>query len=84
MAMKAFQLTDEEIWAANSLEEAITDYEKTTGVNIDPDDVNELSDTLLDKPVPEYDDDENPTGQMTTLRAWLNDMTEPGFLAGYE
>jgi hypothetical protein len=41
-----------------------------------------FTDAELDESIPEYDEDEKPTGKMTTLRAYLNEMSSPGFLAG--
>jgi hypothetical protein len=43
----------------------------------------ELSDDELDKPFAETDEDEEPTGNMTTLRSELAAMTSAGFLAEY-
>jgi len=70
-------------YAANTPEEATKLYLNDTG----PDNVMEedcprlLSDDELDEKIQERDEDEALTGRTTTMRAWLNAMTEPGFLA---
>lgn len=70
-------------YAANTLEEATKLYLDDTG----PDNVMEedcprlLSDAELDQEIPERDENEALTGRMVTMRAWLDAMTEPGFLA---
>ena len=42
-----------------------------------------VCDAELDQQVPESDENEQPTGVMTSMRAWLEDAT-PGFLCGAE
>lgn len=44
----------------------------------------EVSDAVLDRPMQDYDEDERPTGAMTTIRTWLNAAAKPGYLAGGE
>ena len=39
---------------------------------------------MLDADVPEFDENETRTGNMTTMRAFLEEATEPGFLATSE
>lgn len=80
--LKAFQMSDEEIYAAASSGLAVAAYVEDTGVLPEMHDVRELTDHELDREIPEYDENEAPTGQMTTLRRYLNEMTGPGFLAG--
>lgn len=78
---KAFQLTEDEIWAADSLDEAVDDYVATMGEQPDLELVCELSEDDLDRPIPEYDEDELQTGNMTSLRNYLAKMVGPGLLA---
>lgn len=79
--MKAYRVNEDELWAHHSLEQLRVDYKAETGEDID-DDADEVSDEFLDALIPEYDENEAPTGEKTTLRRYLNEMTEPGFLAG--
>lgn len=78
--MNAYQMDDYDVWAANSIEEAVSDYERETGGKVDPEEVRQLTDAELDADIPEFDENEQPTGKMTTIRSWLADMTKPGFL----
>lgn len=80
--MKAFWVSDCEVWAANDAEEAKADYLATTGVQADPEYFGELSDDALDQPFPDTDEDERPTGEMTSIREQLRGCTGPGFVAG--
>ena len=80
--MKAYYINEDEIWAANSLEEAIADYEETSGEKLDnPEDVREATDAELDTQIKEYDDNEEPTGDTTSMRQWLRENTFVGMLA---
>ncbi|MEY5061067.1 MAG: hypothetical protein RIS45_988 [Planctomycetota bacterium] len=85
--MKAYAVSDYEIWAANSAEEAMASALEEWGGSPDDEqfqyEVRELSDVELDSPFDETDEDEKPTGEKTTLRAELARYTEPGFLAAY-
>lgn len=83
--MKAFWVTDEEIYAANTAEEARDAFMSDTGcrdTDCPLDEVVEVTDAELDKEIPDCDEGEQPTGAMTTMRAWLNEKTEPGYLCG--
>jgi hypothetical protein len=80
--MRAFQVSDCEWWAAVDESACRADYKDTTGEDVDDDAFRELTDAELDKEIPETDEDERPTGNMTTMRAFLDEMTGPGFLAG--
>lgn len=81
--MKAFQMDDETIYAGNSAEEATASYLDDTGeLELEDGYPRELTDDELDAPMPETDEDERPTGARTSMRAYLNEMTEPGYLAG--
>lgn len=79
--MKAFWMDEETVWAADTLDDAKIDYATETGEVADEDFVRELSDEELDRLIPETDEDERPTGAMTTLRRYLDEMKVPGFLA---
>ena len=81
--MKAYWMDEEnQIYAANSEEEAIAIYTADSGEAPDKDFVRELTDEELDRERPDYDEDERPTGKMTTIRHWLEEATEPGYIAG--
>lgn len=47
----------------------------------DEEDFYELADAELDAEQPEFDENENETGETTTIRSWLA-TAEPGWLAG--
>ena len=79
--MKAFWMDEETVWAAETLDDAKIDYATETGEVADDDFVREVTDEELDRPMPETDEDEMPTGVMTTLRRYLDEMKEAGFLA---
>lgn len=42
----------------------------------------ELTAEELDREIPDYDENERPTGQTTTIRHMLEAATEPGYLCG--
>lgn len=44
----------------------------------------ELLDAALDEPQPEIDENEEFTGEMSSIRNWLAECPEPGFLCGSE
>ena len=80
--MKAYYINEDEIWAASSLEEAIADYEQTTGEKLEnPEDVREATDAELDTQIKEYDENEEPTGDTVSMRQWLREKTCVGMLA---
>jgi hypothetical protein len=80
--MKAYYINDDEIWAANSLEEAIADYEQTAGEKLEnPEDVREATDAELDTQIKEYDDNEEPTGDTISMRQLLREKYFVGMLA---
>lgn len=81
--MKAFWMDDEnEIYAADTPEEATAFYAADCGEPPDDGYPRELTDAELDADRADYDEDEKPTGKMTTVRRWLEEATEPGYLAG--
>jgi hypothetical protein len=81
--MKAFHVREYEIWAAESPEEVKEAYFKEHGEPVHDDDFCELTDEELDRPFPEMNEDEVPTGRMTTLRRYLNEQDKPGVLVTF-
>lgn len=80
--LKAFHVDDMTIWAAENAEQASASYREWTGEGCIDDYPQELTDAELDAPQQERDENEAPTGEMTSIRAWLAELSEPGFLAG--
>ena len=81
--LKAFHVSDCEIYAALSSDQAARLYEDETGESCEEGYPCELSQEELDKPTPEFDEDENQTGDMTSIANWLREAS-PGFLCGTE
>ncbi|MGM1042032.1 hypothetical protein [Stenotrophomonas sepilia] len=82
--LKAFYVDDmPTIYAAESIEHAAELYETDCGEAPADGYPYQASEQDLDMPVPETDEDEQPTGVMTTMRAWL-EAASPGFLCGAE
>ncbi|WP_191862467.1 hypothetical protein [Stenotrophomonas sp. AS012628] len=82
--LKAFYVDDmPTIYAAESVEHAAELHEADCGEAPADGYPYQASEQELDMPVPETDEDEQPTGVMTTMRAWLAEA-EPGFLCGAE
>ena len=80
--MKAYYINEDEIWAANSIEEAIADYEQTTGEKLEsPEDVREVTESELDTQIKEYDENEEPTGDTISMRQLLREKLSIGMLA---
>lgn len=82
--LKAFQMDDMTWYSANSAEEAVAVYKADTGEDVDDGYPTEVTDAQLDQEIPEYDENEERTGRMTTMRAFLDEATGPGFLATSE
>lgn len=83
--LKAYAVGDMDIYAATSADEALNLANEDHGgefPTFDVEDVIELSDSDLDKEYPEIDEDEVPTGGVTTIRLWLEEKLSPGWLAG--
>lgn len=80
--LHAFQMDDETVYAGATADEAIQAYHDDTGELPEDGYPTQMSDAWLDESVPEYDENEAPTGNMTTMRAYLDEMTEAGFLCG--
>jgi hypothetical protein len=82
--LKAFQVDDCTWYAAESAEQAAELYRKDVGEECDDGYPSEVPDETLDRPIPEMDEDEVMTGDMTTMRAFLDESNGPGFLATTE
>lgn len=81
--IKAFRVGDSDVYAAYDAFGALKAANDMTGegeFNID--EVMELTDYELDVQYPEFDEDERPTGSMTTIRIWLSETVTPGWLCG--
>lgn len=86
MSLKAYYVDSmPTIYAAESAEEAARLYVEDLGADeeIEAGYPRQVEDEELDKPTPQFDENEQQTGQMTTMRAWLEEAT-PGFLCGCE
>ncbi|HGM5119933.1 TPA: hypothetical protein ACKPZZ_002138 [Stenotrophomonas maltophilia] len=82
--LKAFYVDDmPTIYAAATPEEAARLYEEDVGDPCDDGYPREVSAAELDQSIPEFGEDEQPTGEMTTMRVWLEEAS-PGFLCGAE
>ncbi|PZT05481.1 hypothetical protein [Stenotrophomonas maltophilia] len=82
--LKAFYVDDmPTIYAAATPEEAARLYEEDMGEPCDDGYPREVSAAELDRSIPEFGEDEQPTGEMTTMRTWLEEAS-PGFLCGAE
>lgn len=83
--LKAFACDDSDLYAARDADEAIRLWKEHNGETAEMDDGYpvELSDEDLDKPIPAFDENENRTGEMTSVRQFLIEHgDEPGWLAG--
>jgi hypothetical protein len=85
--LKAFWVGDMDIYAAESAEQALRLANEQHGGEFDTfdeDDVSEVTAERLDKVIPEFDENEAPTGETTTLRKWLEQAVIPDWLCGME
>lgn len=81
--LKAFMMDDYgTLYAAENAEQAARLYVEDAGEAIELEEVRELTDAELDAEQPETDENEQPTGGLTSVRQWLKEMSEAGFLAG--
>jgi hypothetical protein len=80
--LKAFHVSEEELWCAETAEQAAANYLEKTGEGCLDDYPQELTDAELDAEYPEFDENECQTGGKTSVRQWLAEMTAPGFLGG--
>lgn len=83
-ALKAFHCDDLDIYAAHDADEAKSLWRAMVGGDMDMADgyPKELTDAELDQPQPEFDENEQRTGEWTSVRDFLNQATEPGWLCG--
>jgi hypothetical protein len=81
--MKAFRFPNDEetVWAGVTARCAAQAAAAQTGEAYDPDEAEELDDAELDAEVV-FDGEPSDPDARSTLRAELERMTEPGFLAG--
>lgn len=81
--LNAYYVSEDEIFAAHSAEEARAGYMLETGELCDEGYPRELTTEELDEPHPEFDEDERKTDVMTSVRQMLREHgSAPGFLAG--
>ncbi len=82
--LKAYQCTDDDLYAAPSVEQAAMLCEADVGEPCEEGYPRELSDEELDKRHPAFDEDENPVdGQTISVREMLaKHGNDPGWLAG--
>ncbi|CAM5532365.1 hypothetical protein TMEC54S_00282 [Thauera mechernichensis] len=81
--MKAYEMDDEPtIYAAAGEAEAVRLYIEHAGPDLLDREYypRELTEEELDSPQPELDEDERPTGRTVSIRKWLAEATEPGWL----
>ena len=80
--VKAFYVSECELWAAETAEQAKQDYERETGEECIDGYPQELTDAELDAELPEFDEDEAQTGGKTSVRQMLSEFAYGvGFLA---
>lgn len=81
--MQAFWVSEEyEVYAAHSTEEAVNIYTETVGEPPEDGFPRLLTDPELDKEYQDIDEDEQPTGETTTIRQLLSEATTSGYLCG--
>ena len=83
--LKAFAVGDCDTYAAYDAQGALDAANDHVGGN-EPvyviDEVRELTDAELDHPWPEFDENEEVTGNQTSIRNWLSEASVPGYLCG--
>ena len=80
--LKVFHVSDEELWCAETAEQAAANYLEATGCECEEGYPQELSDLELDAPQPAFDENEvQIDGEETSVRQMLAEMDAPGFLA---
>lgn len=83
--LKAFQCDDSDVYAAHDAAEAERLWREHTGGDDPIEDgyPRELTDEELDKPQPEFDENECRTGGWTSVREFLDEFgDQPGWLCG--
>ena len=86
--LKVYQVGDYDLYAAETGQQALDLYRKDedleesgSGEDFVKAEVRELSDAELDAELPETDENGALTGRMTSIRRWLSEKGEPGWLA---
>lgn len=82
LKFNAYRVSDDEVWAATSVNDAISDYEKSTG-KLSHNFVSELSVLEIDRIRPVSNEDGLFSGHVFTIRQLLNKVKQTGFLAMY-
>lgn len=83
--MQLYQMDDYVYYAAESESEAVRLYAEDTGATPEgPDYPRECTAAELDREIPDREEGGEMTGEMTTMRKWLNEATAPGFLCGID
>ncbi len=83
--MQLYQMDDYTYYAAETESEAVRLYVEDTGEAPEgPGFPRECQATELDREFPERDEDGAETGELVSMRKWLNEATAPGFLCGLE
>lgn len=82
--LKAFQCDESDVYAAHDAEEAKRLWHDTIGADEEMEEgyPRELTDKELDEPQPEFDENEVRTGEWTSVREFLEQASEPGWLCG--
>jgi hypothetical protein len=81
--LKAYLCDDSDVYAAESAEQALKLYEETVGELPEEGYPQELSEKALDVQYPEFDENEEKTGSMTSIRQMLAEHgNEAGWLCG--
>ena len=83
MTLKAYQCDDSDVYAAENINQAAALYEEMAGEPPEDGYPQELSERALDVQYPEFDENETPTGAMTSIRQMLADLNgTAGWLCG--
>lgn len=83
--LKAYAVGDSDTYAAYDAQGALelaNDHVGGDEAVYSIDEVRELTDAELDFPWPEFDENEEVTGYNTSIRKWLSETSEPGYLCG--
>ena len=81
--MHAYEMDDEPtIYAADSAWDAARGYVADSGERLEAGYPRLLTPAELDREMPDFDEDERPTGETTTIRRMLEDAKGPGYLCG--
>ncbi|KAF1045652.1 hypothetical protein [Xylophilus sp.] len=81
--LKAFYCNESEVYAATNAEHAAELMDDLTGAKPSAGYPEELTDAQLNVQYPAFDENEQPTGEMTSIRQMLAEHgDEPGWLCG--